>query len=275
MSMDIQQQKQSKILVIGDSCTDVYHYGHCDRISPEAPVPVFTLRESFSTGGMAKNVYNNIISLGSDANLITNLQEIRKERFIDERTMQHLLRCDVGENKKLSPIKPDQISSIDLSAYDAVVISDYDKGFLDSKSIEEIISLSADSKIPVFADSKRVDLSPYRDCFLKINEFEFKKAKNINDTCKVIITLGGKGASYMGEVFPCAKNEIDSLEVASSVKLLRGKNVCGAGDTFLSGFITMYLKTNNIKESIIFANVCGSKAVENFGTYIVKTGDLS
>ena len=30
-----------KILVIGDSCTDIFIYGEIDRICPEAPVPVF------------------------------------------------------------------------------------------------------------------------------------------------------------------------------------------------------------------------------------------
>ena len=29
------------ILVIGDSCKDVFIYGDIERISPEAPVPVF------------------------------------------------------------------------------------------------------------------------------------------------------------------------------------------------------------------------------------------
>ena len=31
----------NKILVIGDSCTDIFIYGECNRICPEAPVPVF------------------------------------------------------------------------------------------------------------------------------------------------------------------------------------------------------------------------------------------
>jgi len=29
-----------KFLVIGDSCTDRFVYGSCDRLCPEAPVPV-------------------------------------------------------------------------------------------------------------------------------------------------------------------------------------------------------------------------------------------
>ena len=36
--MIIQAQKQLKVLLIGDSCQDIYHFGSCDRISPEAPV---------------------------------------------------------------------------------------------------------------------------------------------------------------------------------------------------------------------------------------------
>ena len=274
MSTDIQQQKQSRILVIGDSCTDVYHYGRCDRLSPEAPVPVFTLKNSFSTGGMAKNVYSNLKSLENSVTLVTNLQEIRKERYIDETTMQHMLRCDIGERERLVPISSSQISDIKFQDFDAVVISDYDKGFLNDESIEKIISTCTSLDVVIFVDSKRTNLSSYPNCFIKINELEFEKARNIDKTCKVIITAGDKGAIYNGKVFPCAQSEIDFLEVASSVKILRGKNVCGAGDTFLSGFVTHYLKNKDIEKSIEFANICGSKAVENFGTYIITPEDL-
>ena len=40
MSKDTQQQKQYNILIIGESCEDIYVYGEVNRISPEAPVPV-------------------------------------------------------------------------------------------------------------------------------------------------------------------------------------------------------------------------------------------
>ena len=65
-----------KILVVGDSCTDEYLYGACDRMAPEAPVPVFVLLERVTTGGMAKNVYENVISLGAECDLITNQSQI-------------------------------------------------------------------------------------------------------------------------------------------------------------------------------------------------------
>jgi ADP-heptose synthase, bifunctional sugar kinase/adenylyltransferase len=30
-----------KVLVVGDTCSDVYLYGECKRMCPDAPVPVF------------------------------------------------------------------------------------------------------------------------------------------------------------------------------------------------------------------------------------------
>ena len=86
-----------KILVIGDSCHDVFVYGKCDRICPEAPVPVFTPKETKTNGGMARNVYNNIKSLVNEnieVSLVTNTNLITKTRYVDYKTNQMLLRID-------------------------------------------------------------------------------------------------------------------------------------------------------------------------------------
>ena len=50
------------VLVIGDSCEDVFIYGDIERISPEAPVPVFKPTHEETNGGMARNVANNVES---------------------------------------------------------------------------------------------------------------------------------------------------------------------------------------------------------------------
>ena len=132
--MDTQQLKSFKILVIGDSCTDVYNYGVCERLSPEAPVPVLKIMYTEEKPGMSLNVENNLKALGHHTILLTNPEKIIKERFVDQRSMQHLLRVDKGEGDK------DLINSIDLRLlktvknmnfnFDCVVISDYNKGFL-------------------------------------------------------------------------------------------------------------------------------------------------
>ena len=87
-----------KILVIGDSCEDVFVYGDIGRISPEAPVPVFNPRFEKSNDGMAKNVVNNVESLGVSVFSVTNSNSIRKVRYVDERSNQMVLRVD--ENDK-------------------------------------------------------------------------------------------------------------------------------------------------------------------------------
>ena len=89
-----------KVLVIGDSCTDKFVYGECNRICPEAPVPVFNPIEQKSNGGMAKNVFNNLSSLAKnwDIDLVTNEDEITKTRLVDIKTNQMLLRVDEDDD---------------------------------------------------------------------------------------------------------------------------------------------------------------------------------
>ena len=74
-----------KILVIGESCRDIFNYGECNRLCPEAPVPIFNSIQTIENGGMALNVHNNINALGVEACLYTNKnwENITKTRFID------------------------------------------------------------------------------------------------------------------------------------------------------------------------------------------------
>ena len=74
MLVDTHQLKQLNILVIGDSCTDVYNYGTCDRISPEA-VPILKIHKTESKPGMASNVQVALERLGNRTQIITNLEK--------------------------------------------------------------------------------------------------------------------------------------------------------------------------------------------------------
>ena len=55
-----------KILVIGDSCTDIFRYGKVERIAPEAPVPIIVPEKETSNPGMAGNVVANLKALGAE-----------------------------------------------------------------------------------------------------------------------------------------------------------------------------------------------------------------
>jgi len=81
-----------KVLVIGDSCEDVFRYGICDKLSPEAPVPIFLPLRTTGNGGMAINVYENLKALGVHCDIFTNDIRPVKMRYVDEVSNQMLLR---------------------------------------------------------------------------------------------------------------------------------------------------------------------------------------
>ena len=58
-----------KILVIGDSCKDIFIYGKIERLSPEAPVPVIMPTFQKDNPGMAANVVANLEALGAEVDL--------------------------------------------------------------------------------------------------------------------------------------------------------------------------------------------------------------
>ena len=138
-----------KILVIGDSCKDVFIYGKADRLCPEAPVPVFIPKRKTETGGMAENVYENIQSLGIGVDLITNQEVITKTRYVEEKTNHQIIRVDSDASKSK---RIEGIEHIPYSDYCAVIISDYNKGFLEYDDIEFICS----KHDTVFIDTKKL-----------------------------------------------------------------------------------------------------------------------
>lgn len=242
-----------KVLVIGDSCTDKFVYGVCDRICPEAPVPVFNPTYQKANGGMAKNVFNNLVSLAKnwDIDLITNEDEITKTRLVDIKTNQMLLRVD--EDDSCKRIKNDVITK--LGDYDAIIISDYNKGFLTESTIKFLVD-----RYPLsFIDSKKLFNDWIKDAtFLKINEVEFNRNKKNLKKYKgnLIVTLGERGVKYKDTIIPPTRQaEVSDLS--------------GAGDTFFAAFIFSYLTSKNIIESIAFAQKCALEVIEKKGVVVI------
>ena len=127
-----------KILVIGDSCTDIFSYGNIERISPEAPVPVFLPEYESENPGMAANVARNISSMGIDCDLITNNTIIKKIRLVDSKSNQMVVRVDKNDKIPDDDSFDFYINDYSFKGYDAIVISDYNKGFLSDKEVEEL-----------------------------------------------------------------------------------------------------------------------------------------
>ena len=236
-----------KILLIGDSCIDKYVYGDAKRLSPEAPVPVLNYIRSVSTEGMAWNVFNNLNAFGAEVDMITQEEEIVKTRYIDKKSNQQILRVDEEyEVEELKFEKPE-------NNYDALVISDYNKGFITQEKLFEIVY---SFQGPVFVDTKKQEIP--HGCFTKVNDIEYENLKTPTD--RLIITRGGKGAEYQGKLYPAEK--VNVFDVA------------GAGDTFLAALVVGYIQSKSIQTAIPLANKAAAIAVSHAGTYVLTKEDI-
>lgn len=241
--MIIQQPKSFKILLIGDDCVDVYQYGTVDRISPEAPVPVFKFEYEERKPGMAGNVVRNLEALGCTVNYLHS-QTSTKTRLVDIRSKQQIVRID---NDVVST--PIEFETAIPKVYDAIVVSDYNKGTISYDIIEEAIA----TRIPVFVDTKKTDLERLQGAWVKINELEHSKIKS--DCTGLIVTRGGKGADAVFHDFSVAAPIVEVVDVT------------GAGDTFLAALVYKYLDTQDIKLAMEFATSAASITVQHVGCY--------
>ena len=267
-----------KILLIGESCIDEYVYGTCDRICPEAPSICFKSNGKITRNkGMASNVLSNLKSLRPSIHidLLTNESEIVKRRFVDTRYNTIVFREDCNDSC-------DRINLEDKSfiGYDAIVFSDYCKGFLEEEDIKHICREGRYAFR--FMDTKK-RLGSFMQFlnFIKINQDEYNRNLD-NDflgQCEnLIVTCGDKGAVHMAaESEPTSIFRID--DEGNSVRQHRFINnptmyqtekvdvrdVCGAGDTFLAALVIQYIESKNIPDSIKYANECAAKVVKKFG----------
>ena len=192
---------------------------------------------------MADNVRMNLEALGCEVSFLHG-EVSEKERLIDERSKQQIIRID--RDIISTPIT----FETDIpKVYDAIVVSDYNKGTISYELIEELIKTG----IPVFVDTKKADLERFQGAWVKINKSEYNK---ITSECTgLIVTLGSLGAEALWH---------DITEPAVNVEVA---DITGAGDTFLAALAYNYLTTQNLQKAIAFANKASSITVQHVGTY--------
>ena len=242
-----------KILVIGDSCTDVFVYGSCGRLCPEAPIPVFNPSKTITNQGMAGNVVENLRALGvRKTELITNNEQIIKTRYVETKSNQMLLRVD-GNDKVSNTF---DYRKVDFDSYDAVIVSDYDKGYLTYDNIKKI---GENSKLSFIDTKKTIGSGNYfKDyTFVKMNEEEWdicveKGAVYKDWKDRLIVTMSERGCMYNGKRYP----------VDNSVEV---RDLSGAGDTWMASFAYQYLQSQNIDKAIKLANDNATIVVQKRG----------
>lgn len=258
------------ILVIGEVCRDVFNYGSVSRVCPEGPVPVLNFFKKEEFGGMALNTYLNVCSLtDSFGNVhLSNRGDIVKERFVDEKSGNLMLRVDsndrLGEEDSFSNTWADYFYEI-VGRFDAIVISDYCKGFLSERNISDI-KAAANVGCPVFLDTKKEIGEWCRDVdFLKINDHEFSRV-NLNNKSgipkNIIVTRGASGSFLY-------KDGVEVFKVDATNH--NAVDVSGAGDSYLAGLVVGYMENDrNIKKAMEFASMVAGVAVSRKGVTVVK-----
>jgi D-beta-D-heptose 7-phosphate kinase/D-beta-D-heptose 1-phosphate adenosyltransferase len=254
-----------KFLAIGDSCTDKFIYGKCETICSEAPIPVFKIVKEKTNGGMAKNVQANVKALGVDCDVITHPNEIFKTRYVDIKSNQMLLRVDDDDEIE----EKFHYKGIEYNKYDAVLISNYGKGFIKCSDVRDICQYHDN----VFCCSNNVEWKcdlPLNLKFLKINEKELELNSHLKHHLtpdptntssytrpdQIIVTCGRKGALYMGKMYPPPQKVV-------------AHDVSGAGDTFLAALAVSMTRVGNAEVAINYANECASEVVQKRGVVTV------
>src|ERR1035437_2018594 len=213
-----------KILVIGESCLDVFVYCKAERLAPDVPIPVLSIINQIENPGMAKNTERNIKAIHTSCDIVTNSnwKDVIKTRYVHLGSNHAFVRVDTDHRMKRVNAK-----KIPFKKYDLIAISDYNKGFL----TESVISCICKNHPIVFVDTKKPVGSWLKDAqYIKINDHEYRNslpiAVSIED--KIIRTHGEYGAEFKGKNYP--------------VKKIETKDVSGAGDSFFAALVVCFCR---------------------------------
>jgi bifunctional ADP-heptose synthase (sugar kinase/adenylyltransferase) len=245
-------KKNKHILIIGESCRDIFVYCDTKRLAPDIPVPVLHVTKQTKNPGMAKNVERNVKAIHKWCDLHTNnnWRTITKTRFMHEKTPQAFFRVDSEPGFSRTDVQ-----KIPLKKYDVIGISDYNKGFLTHEDIEYICKHHP----CVFVDTKK-PLGNFLDKakYIKINKHEYERSLPVPEIIrdKVIVTKGGDGVDFNGKNYL-----VDAVEI---------RDVSGAGDSFFAALIVHYAETEDIEAAITFANACATQVVQKKGVSVIS-----
>tara|TARA_Y100000310_G_scaffold246869_1_gene252312 strand:- start:15732 stop:17186 length:1455 start_codon:yes stop_codon:yes gene_type:complete len=298
----VEKFKEKTILVVGDIILDKYVMGNVERTSPEAPIPIVEVKkENFVPGG-AGNAANNLSSLGAkvylsgvigddiygevlikilqNLNIKTDLiiKDLNKRTIVKERVVaqnQQLVRVDYENKEKINDLTENNIlnnvRSI-ITNIDGIVVSDYGKGLITKKLMDNIITLCKEHNKIIVVDPKPENkdfyygvnlITPnYLESTMMTNIFgnEEENLNIIGEKLKeisksVLITRGSKGMTLFDDdikYFPTkAKGVYD---------------VSGAGDSVVTTITLSLTCGAAMEEAVTIANYVAGIVVSKFGT---------
>jgi len=281
---------------------DTYTYCDSNRISPEAPIPIVIPNDVINIPGGAGNVAMNLSKLGAQVTCVgcvgrdhlgldlikylddnnintehiysTGVNTTNKNRYFSNG--EQLMRMDLEEI--LENWQPPNLSNFANGNYDAIILSDYNKGVLNNKWFTNLKAKN------ILVDPKKDDFSFYTNADIitpNLNELQrasntkIKTQNEIIDICNKIIKKfnfkfivskrGEKGMIIVG------KNNF--VKIINAHKVLN-PDVTGAGDTVISTLSLAYAKCKDIVKAAEMANAAASIVVGKKGTATASTAEI-
>ncbi|MEM6264321.1 MAG: bifunctional ADP-heptose synthase [Bacteroidota bacterium] len=304
--------KSLRILIMGDLMVDRYLWGSIDRISPEAPVPVVEIQREESRLGGAANAALNISSMGATPILCGSIgNDTGGEKFLelcgevgfntelifalDSRKTtvktriisqgQQVLRVDSEDRAPLSGEENSHVMGqlFDrIPEFDAIIFSDYDKGFLDETLIQMTMVYAQQHNIPVMVDPKFKNFHHFADCTLfKPNLKELKEGLGVSldkqDFPQIVaavrqlresmphpytlVTLSDAGMLLIDDYFRYIHLPAHYRNIT---------DVSGAGDTVMSVATLAVAAGLTQLEAAEFANLSGGLVCEEVGVIPIR-----
>ncbi len=304
---------RQRVIVIGDLMLDRYLWGEVSRISPEAPVPIVRVQRDTAVAGGAANVARNLANLGAqvavigmtgdDAAAVELRQQLTaagidtsglltdatrptttKTRVISQH--QQMLRLDQELTQPLSAAAQAQILSVTaakLADCDAIVLSDYAKGVLNTAICQQVIGQAQAAALPVLVDPKGTDFGRYRGAtVLTPNRAELAAATGVApgdlnellnaakelrcelDVTAVLVTLGELGMAL------CDADGVQRIPARAREVF----DVSGAGDTVIAVFAIAHSAGWSAFASAQLANLGGGIVVGHLGTAQLTRAEL-
>lgn len=302
------------LLVIGDIMLDKYCHGTIDRISPEAPVPVFKYKsENYILGGAA-NVATNLVGInqkvalmaviGEDANgkLITDLlkeQNIDSEMVIAEKGRpttaktrfvsgnNQLLRLDDEVTDEMAVETQNKLILIyerRIDEFDLVLLSDYMKGVLSFDFTQKLIQIANAHGKQVIVDVKDKNASKYAGSFLlkpnrkELHDLTGFAVDTFEEVCEAMKELKKKAnvASVLATLSGDGMALLDENDniVRQQSDSRKVYDVVGAGDTAFAYVAVALAFGFSNKEILKLANTASSIKVTKFGTSVVAIDEV-
>jgi rfaE bifunctional protein kinase chain/domain len=308
----IKKMKTSRIVVVGDIMIDRYLIGDTERVSPEAPVPVVTVRERQAKLGGAANVAANVAAVGATCHLVGVVGDdadgaaIRQELAVGRMDDKHVVTLAgrpttsktriVARSQQIVRIDEEVDTLLDgadlarlikvardaLADADALLLEDYNKGALAPALIKVVMEVARKRGIPVIVDPK------YRQFFEYAGATVFKpNRRELESALGAAVDLNG--ARAMPEVL--ARLKVDNLLVTlgSEGMLLMAKDggsmhvpsiarqifdVSGAGDTVTAWMGTALAAGATVREAAQLANYAAGVEVGKPGVATVSPEEV-